>query len=342
MGSRFRRSVLRLLQGHLRQGTAFWPFVSPQKPRPPAPRHRRAGRPALIPVTGFGSNPGHLAMFAHIPNGLPAGRPLVLVLHGCGQGPESYDRAAGWSALAEERGFAVVYAAQRRANNPGLCFSWFRPSEVKRDRGELLSIRQMVQHAAKLAKSDRKQIFVTGLSAGAAMAVAVLANYPDVFAGGAVIAGLPFGAARDATRAMEAMAAAPSRSAREWGDLVRAVFPRTARRPSISIWHGTADRTVALSNALALAEQWRDLYGLPEDAFVAKRNGGRRTRIWPDGDGRPLVTLTEIEGLGHGTPVTRGKGGGRAVSDEPHMLEAGFSSTLEIARSWGITGRWRR
>ena len=97
---------------------------------------------------------------------MPAGRPLVLVLHGCRQDAESYDRAAGWASLAEERGFAVVYAQQRETNNPRLCFTWFRPSEVTRDRGELMSIRQMVAYTAERAGSDPQRIFVTGLSAG--------------------------------------------------------------------------------------------------------------------------------------------------------------------------------
>ena len=41
---------------------------------------------------------------------------------------------------------------------------------------------------------DRRRIFVTGLSAGGAMTLAMLATYPDVFAAGAVIAGLPLAA----------------------------------------------------------------------------------------------------------------------------------------------------
>jgi poly(3-hydroxybutyrate) depolymerase len=156
------------------------------------------------------------------------------------------------------------------------------------------------------------------------------------------MAGLPFGAARDATRAFEAMGAAPARTPREWSDLVRKVSPRIARRPAISIWHGTADDTVALSNGFALVEQWRDLYRLPKDAFVDKRLKGRRTRIWPDKDGRALVTLHTINDFGHGTPVKRGEGGGYAAAPEPFMLETGFSSTLEIAKEWGLTRRWRR
>lgn len=343
MRDRFKRSVERLLPGHFRLGDLFWPSAPGRAERPaPAVRRRQAGRPLLTEIVGFGPNPGNLRMFQHVPEGLGPGRPLVLVLHGCRQDAQSYDRAAGWTALAEERGFAVVYAQQREANNPRLCFTWFRPSEVTRDRGELMSIRQMVAHAAGGADSDPERIFVTGLSAGGAMTAAMLANYPELFAGAAIIAGLPFGAARDATRAFEAMRDAPERSAREWGELVRRVSPRIPRKPAISVWHGTADDTVALSNAHALVEQWRDVYRLPKDAFVEKRVRGRRTRIWPDREGRALIAYHEIDGLAHGTPVTRGEGGGYAAASEPFMLEAGFSSTLEIARSWGITRKWRR
>jgi len=342
MRDRFKRSVERLLPTEARLGDLFWPFHRAPERKAPAPRRRPAGGSPLVEVTDFGSNPGHLRLFMHIPEGLPAGRPLVLVLHGCRQDAESYDRAAGWASLAEERGFAVVYAQQREANNPRLCFTWFRPSEVTRDRGELMSIRQMVAHAAGEAASDPERIYVTGLSAGGAMTAAMLANYPEVFAGGAIIAGLPFAAARDATRAFEAMGEAPERTPREWSDLVRNISPRIPRKPTISIWHGTADDTVAPSNGLALVEQWRDLYRLPKDGFVEKRLKGRRTRIWPDKDGKPLVTFHEIDGLGHGTPVLAGEGGGYSASTEPFMLEAGFSSTLEIAKEWGLTRRWKR
>lgn len=342
MRDRFKRSGERLLPTEARLGDLFWPFHRAPERKAPAVRRRPAGAAALSEVTGFGSNPGCLHMFDYVPEGLPAGRPLVLVLHGCQQDAESYDRAAGWASLAQERGFSLVYAQQREANNPGRCFTWFRPSEVTRDRGELMSIRQMVAFTAGRAASDPQRIFITGLSAGGAMTAAMLANYPELFAGGAIIAGLPFGAARDASRAFDAMKAAPERTAGEWADLVRMVSPRITRKPAISIWHGTADETVALSNGLALVEQWRDLYRLPKEAFVEKRLKGRRTHIWPDKEGKPLVTFHVIDDMGHGTPVLRGEGGGYATSTELFMLEAGFSSTLDIAKEWGLTRKWKR
>ena len=71
----------------------------------------------------------------------------------------------------------------------------FEPSDVRRGQGEVASIRQMIECCVRDHGIDSSRIFVTGLSAGGAMASAMLACYPEVFAGGAIIAGLPFGAA---------------------------------------------------------------------------------------------------------------------------------------------------
>ncbi|MDX3927376.1 MAG: PHB depolymerase family esterase [Shinella sp.] len=338
MRDRFRRSMERLLASQERLSELFWPFARMPGPKPRT-RRKPTTIPPLVEIADFGPNPGNLRMLAHIPEGLAAGAPLVVVLHGCRQTAESYDRAAGWTALADERGFAVLYAEQKETNNPRRCFNWFRPSEVTRGRGELMSIRQMIAHLSGQAASDPERIYVTGLSAGGAMTSALLANYPALFAGGAIIAGLPFGAARDATHAFEAMAQAPAHTATEWGDLVRKASPDIAPGPLVSVWHGTADETVSISNAAAILRQWADVYGLDPLGYAESRTKGRRTRRWRDADGRVLMEYHEIAGLGHGTPVERGEGGGYALRKEPFMLEAGFSSTLEIARGWGLLHR---
>ncbi len=336
MRDRFKRSMESFFLDPERFGELFHPFFrDPEKKAAPV-RRRRIDGPQLAEVKGFGSNPGNLRMLEYLPDDLPENAALVVVLHGCRQTAESYDRAAGWAALAREQGFAVLYPEQRDANNPRRCFNWFRPSEVTRDRGELASIRQMIDHLSARARIDPARIHITGLSAGGAMTAAMLASYPELFASGAIIAGLPFGAARDARRALAAMEQVPGRAAREWGELVRAAAPAQGRLPPVAIWHGTADRTVSISNAEALVAQWLDVHGLDAAAFSESRTKGRRTRRWRDAAGRSRVTYHRIAGLGHGTPVTRGKGGGYAARSEPFMLEAGFSSTLEIARDWGL------
>ena len=134
-------------------------------------------------------------MFAYAPAHLPPKAPLVIALHGCTQTADEYDHGTGWSSLADNLGFAVVYPQQQPANNPHNCFSWFLPDDIVRGHGEALSIREMVEHAIATFAADRGKAFVTGLSAGGAMASVMLATYPEVFAGGAIIAGLPYGCA---------------------------------------------------------------------------------------------------------------------------------------------------
>jgi poly(hydroxyalkanoate) depolymerase family esterase len=182
-----------------------------------------ARRPTrLRELTGFGANPGNLRMFAHAPEHLPANAPLVVALHGCTQTADEYDHGTGWSLLADQLGFAVVYPQQQPTNNPKNCFSWFLPDEVMCGSGEALSIREMAEHAIATLALDRRKVFVTGLSAGGAMACVMLATYPEIFAGGAIIAGLPYGCARNVQQAFEAMFTEQEHAAQVLGDRVRA------------------------------------------------------------------------------------------------------------------------
>src|SRR5450756_2796036 len=174
----------------------------------------------LTEVTGFGSNPGALRMFEYVPaDPQPA---LVIVLHGCTQTAASYDFGAGWSTLADRHGFVLLLPEQQRANNANNCFNWFRAGDIKRGQGEAMSIRQMVEKMIVDHGIDRRRVFVTGLSAGGAMTSVMLATYPDVFAAGAIIAGLFEGPATNTQEPSDSIVHLRARPARQWGDLVRA------------------------------------------------------------------------------------------------------------------------
>ena len=203
-----------------------------------------AGPGELQAVEPTGPNPGELRMLTHVPAGLPQGAPLVVVLHGCSQNAAGYDHGAGWSALADRHGFALLLPEQQRANNGNLCFNWFEPEDVARGHGEVRSIREMAAQMVAAHRLDPARVYITGLSAGGAMTSALLAAYPEAFAGGAVIAGLPYGAASSMHEAIEAMFQVRSHSAAEWGDMVRAAAPHRGPRPPVQIWHGDADHTV--------------------------------------------------------------------------------------------------
>lgn len=289
----------------------------------------------LRPVAGFGHNPGGLRMLAYAPPGLPRGAPLVVTLHGCQQTATGYAEGAGWLTLAERLGFAVVAPEQVSANNPQLCFNWFEPGDTRRGEGEAASIRAMVAHAAPLFGADPERIFVTGLSAGGAMTAAMLATYPDVFAAGAVVAGLPYGAAANVQEAFAAMFQGRSRAPREWGDLVRGASRHPGPWPRVSIWHGEADTTVRPGAAEELARQWSDVHGLASAPVVTSTSSGRPYFSWRSDTGTPVVEMHLLSGLGHGTPLSTG--GPEGVGEAgPYLIEAGVSSSLEIARFWGL------
>jgi len=210
----------------------------------------------------FIPNPGNLRMFQYLPPGLKPGAALVVTLHGCGQTAAGYDLGAGWCQLAQQWGFAVLAPEQKAVNNPHTCFDWFNPEDITRGSGEADSIAGMVRTMVDTHGLDGGRVFITGLSAGGAMTSVMLATYPELFAGGAIIAGLPFGAAQDVRDALESMRSAPLHTPAQWGDMVRAASDYHGRRPKISVWHGALDTTVNINNAQAIVAQWADLHGL--------------------------------------------------------------------------------
>ena len=280
-------------------------------------------------------NPGALKMLIHVPTGLAPGAPLVVVLHGCTQGGEAYAEGAGWLTLADRFGFVVLCPEQTAANNPNRCFNWFQTGDTTRDAGEAASIAAMTRKAIADHAIDPDRVFVTGLSAGGAMTAAMLATYPELFAGGAVVAGLPHGAASNMSEAFGAMMNPKALDGDVWGEKVRAASDHAGPWPRISIWHGTADATVRPASADALVQQWTDVHGLTGAPHKARTPQGRVFEVWMSPSGEPLVENHRIPGLAHGTPLkTQGPDGVGTAG--PFLLDVGISSSLEIAMGWGI------
>lgn len=293
----------------------------------------------LVEINEFGSNPGALRMFSYVPEHLSPAPALVVVLHGCGQTAAGYDLGTGWSTLAERYGFALLMPEQQASNNANTCFNWFNPEDISRDGGEAGSIRQMIARMVGDHNIDSRRIYVTGLSAGGAMTSVMLATYPDVFAGGAVIAGLPFGIASNVREALSGMMQSPSRPAGELGDLVRNASTHKGPWPKLSVWHGSADRTVNPANADEIVKQWLDLHGLRPEPMSSGEVDGHPRDVWWNADGETIVESYTITDMAHGTPL------GINGNDEPYgaegafLIEAGISSSYHIANFFGLTER---
>ena len=291
----------------------------------------------LVAAAPSGCNLGNLKMLAAVPPGLPAGAPLVVVLHGCMQNAAGYDAGSGWSSLAARHGFALLYPEQQAANNGNGCFNWFQPNDVTRGHGEVASIAGMIEQTVAEHALNPARVYVNGLSAGGAMTAAMLATYPELFAGGAIIAGLPYGAADSMPTAFEAMRHMRSRTPQEWGALVRSASPFTGARPPVQLWHGTADTTVGPQALEEATKQWTDVLGLGDPPRSEIIEGATHLQ-WTGDHGRVMLETYLLPGVGHGVPLFSQSGDWDDGVGVPasYMLEGRISSTRRIAASWGL------
>ena len=317
--TRFRREWTRLMTGAALRATL-----------PAAPVQGR-----LRETAEFGSNPGNLRMFSYMPMKRRRAPALVVVLHGCKQDAAGYDEGSGWSTLADRYGFALLLPEQRSTNNAHRCFNWFVPEDTRRGKGEALSIRQMIARMVREHRIDRRRVFVTGLSAGAAMTSVMLAAYPETFAGGGIIAGMPYGAAGSTAEALEAMFRGRERPAEDWAALVRQASRHRGPWPRVSVWHGTADETVRPMNAGEIVKQWTAVHGLTGKPSFEEIVDGHPRRVWGRG-GESLVEEYSISGMAHGTPLAVGAGSESLGAAGPFMLDAGIASSYHIAKFWGL------
>ena len=265
---------------------------------------------------------------------------LVVVLHGCAQTAAGYDIGAGWSTLAERYGFALLMPEQKASNNANGCFNWFNPEDTTRDSGEACSIRQMIARMARDHSIDPDRIFVTGLSAGGAMTSVMLATYPEIFAGGAIIAGLPYGVASNVRQALSGMYQSASRPA-----------ARTRRsRAKRIVAQGTVAETVGVArqrrshrqsgqcrrDRQAMARRARSAAGADVAThgrrLSPRRSGGMRTaRPWSNPTPSPIWPTAPRSAIADNDE--------RYGAEGAFLIEAGISSSYHIASFFGLTER---
>jgi poly(hydroxyalkanoate) depolymerase family esterase len=299
----------------------------------------------LTEVSGFGSNPGNLTMCTYVPENLETSRPLVVALNGCNQQAADYDDETGWIKFADRHQFALLLPQQKEANNMSKCFNWFALDDIERDQGEALSIRQMVDKMAYDNGIDPQKVYVTGLSAGGGMAAVMLATYPDVFAGGAIIAGIPY---RCATTVGEALgqcgvSLVPGQlvpmkdlSPDTWGNLVRNSSNHNGSFPRVSIWQGTNDTTVNPADQQELVDQWTNVSGIDQTPDIEDTINGHEHKLYKNDNGDTLVETVLISGMGHGTPIDPRDVDDPCGSAAPFILDVRICSSFHIIKFWGL------
>jgi poly(hydroxyalkanoate) depolymerase family esterase len=289
---------------------ADWTDAVPLRPQPPVapapttepttePANEPANEPTIGPFTTrrFSNAAGSRDYKLYVPprySGEPM--PLLLMLHGCKQNPDDFAAGTRMNELAEQHGFLVAYPAQTARANGGNCWNWFERAHQQRDGAEPSLLAGIVADVARTHAVNDGRVFVAGLSAGAAMAVILGREYPDVFGAVAVHSGLPGGAAHDVPSAFAAMQ----------GRHAARAMPAAPRPVRTIVFHGDADATVAAANGAAVVGQAVSAFEqqrapLQRVAGSADSAGGKRstTTRFIDGDGRIAVEEWVVHGGAH-------------------------------------------
>jgi len=227
--------------------------------------------------------------------------PLMVMLHGCGQTGRDFAASTRMNALAVRQRFLVLYPEQDRIAHPQGCWNWYERRSGKAD-AEAATLMAAVDQACMLYPVDRDRVAVVGLSAGASMAALLATRYANRFRAVVMHSGVAPGAAKSSATALGAMRGqhVPPMPVTAVGKAMGAAAVFTTLSPML-VLHGDADAVVAPSNAVSSAAVWAAAVGahagLPRDL----QRGQRRTMRVTDfkRQGRTVVTLCEIAGLGH-------------------------------------------
>lgn len=298
--------------------------------------------PGLEEIHDFGPNPGNLALFqntTNLTNLEGAERPLVIALHGCNQSAGALARTSDWNRLAEEHDFYIIYPEQKLLNNPSRCFNWFREKDFKGHRGELASIHEMVKYMFKNYAIDSSKVFIYGLSAGAAMSVAYMANHPEIIEAGAIFAGSAYGMASNGAEGVKRMMKPLRLSEEEWVNRFKAA--RTDYEgdyPRLIAVHGSGDRIVDLGNSFQLVKQFAGLHqattsssktGLADDEQIDRK-------VYLDSMGVEKVVFYLIDDLGHQLAVDPGTDSLQGGRTGAFARDIDFFSTYHVANDFGL------
>jgi len=268
-----------------------------------------AAAASLTQVTNFGSNPGGMEMYVYLPISRPAAPAVVVPMHGCGGSGPGFYSGSEFAQLADRYGFIVIYPSAEQQAGFGKCFdTWSDAAKHRGGGSDPVSIASMVSYAVQNYHGDPNRVFATGSSSGGMMTDEMLALYPDVFKAGAAFMGVPFGCFANAADyppgTSRCTGGNMTRTAQQWGDLVRQAYPGySGPRPRIQLWHGTADTLVPYQLLQEDIKQWTNVFGLSQTPSSTDTpvSGWNRSRF-ATASGAVDVEAYSIVGAGHQLP----------------------------------------
>ncbi|KAK2737657.1 hypothetical protein FQN57_007464 [Myotisia sp. PD_48] len=243
------------------QAATLWDTDPNEYQRLVLARHRDL-EDGLEEIQNFGPNPTGVRMHIYAPQGL-INAPVLVAIHPCTGSAKGYYAGTKYAQLADLHGFIVIYP---HAPNPGGCWDVHTPETLQQDAGgDSLAIASMVRYVLKNYKTDPDNVYMTGMSSGGMMVNVLAGAYPQLFAAGCSISGVPYGCFSGPWLWNSACSTGNVRqTAQDWGNFARAGYEGyKGKRPRLQLWHGTRDGLVDYQNLVEAVKQWSNVLGSP-------------------------------------------------------------------------------
>lgn len=255
--------------------------------------------------------------------------PLLMVLHGCHQDHHAIREITAFDDIADREGLIVVYPfvtgwTRTRSKN---CWGWWEPGQIRPGAGEVEDLWQIVTQLCVELSIDPDRIHVTGLSSGAAMAVALAVAHCDEVASVVSVAGVAYG---ESPRAVAHVANRQPRYrlTHSTSLAMDAVMGERKRACPLLVVAAQDDRVVAPRAATNLRDAWAECFSIDLQRPVETHRGSSAGRAWRrerylgNEDGAVVETLL-VDSGGHAW--MGGRPGPYSVPEGPPISEMAWS-----------------
>jgi acetylxylan esterase len=296
--------------------------------------------------------PSYVNMYLYVPDKLAAKPPILVASHHCqGTGTTTYNETKSTLVpLADSIGFIMIFPEATGHN----CWDVGSEKSLKHDGGgDTHAVAQMVRYTLSKYSGDASRVYGFGGSSGAMMTQALMGVYPDLFMAGVAVSGVPCGCwsveysgdvASNGQWSGPCAGGKVTKSAQEWGDQVRAMFPGyTGHRPRAQLWHGDPDPTINYANMGEAIKEWTNLLGLgATPTSTANPNTNTTHQTWRSACGATVLEAFSIKGAGHGvqwdTPTVAGFFGLNKAGDQDPEASCGSAGGTGGTGGGGSSG----
>lgn len=253
------------------------------------------------------------------PQVLNGKRALMLSLPGCGQSSANIiNKGFNWETTAEQYGMVVIAPSiPSGGSRTAGCWDWVGDqTRTGRDVKPLIDLVNAVKGRANL-DIDPNQVYVSGLSSGAAQTHIMGCAYPDVFAATIPNAGPALGSgAYDIFSDPTITAQQVADNCKKYNGNAYNSYFNTQLFVNV---YGDGDATVKPTHNIRNRDGMKILYGANTSGGTQTVSGGGTVDLWKDGNGKLRIGNQVVKGMGHAWPAGSGGSGGGTYVDYNHV-----------------------